>query len=79
MRVLLDECLPARLKTKLEKHEVKTVPQMDWAGKKNGELLRLAQDHFDVFVTVDQNLIYQQNLQNFRIAVVILVAQSSAS
>jgi len=51
-----------------------TVPQMGWAGIKNGDLLTLAQDQFDVFVTVDRNLFFQQNLPQFNISVVILQA-----
>ena len=56
---------------------MKTVPQAGWAGIKNGELLRLAEDGFDVFVTVDRNLGFQQNLARRRIAVVVLRAQSN--
>src|SRR5688500_12288365 len=62
MRVLLDECLPRRLKREISAHDVATVPEVGWAGKKNGELLRLAAAEFDVFVTVDQGLPFQQNL-----------------
>jgi predicted nuclease of predicted toxin-antitoxin system len=56
MRVLLDESLPRQLKDNLSGHQVRTVPKVDWAGKKNGELLRLAQQQFDVFVTPDAQL-----------------------
>jgi predicted nuclease of predicted toxin-antitoxin system len=77
MRVLLDECLPRRLKALLPGHEVKTVPEAGWAGKKNGELLKLAVGSFEVFVTVDQNLSYQQNLIQADVAVVVLAAGSS--
>jgi len=56
MRVLLDECLPRRLKREIVGYEVVTVPEAGWAGKSNGELLALAAERFDVFVTVDQNL-----------------------
>jgi predicted nuclease of predicted toxin-antitoxin system len=52
MRVLVDECVPRRLKRHLPGHEVRTVPEVGWAGKKNGELLRLAAREFDAFVTV---------------------------
>ena len=74
MRVLLDECLPKKLKYEFTDHEVKTVPEMGWAGKKNGELIRMAQDQFDVFITADQNIQYQQNLKVSEIAVIFLVA-----
>ena len=63
MRVLLDECLPTRLKQVITGHEVSTVSDAGWAGKGNGELLGLAVDSFDVFVTIDKNLPAQQNLQ----------------
>ena len=74
MRVLLDECLPKRLKSEVEADEVKTVPEVGWASKKNGELLRLAQLDFDVLLTNDQNLEHQQNLKKFDLAFVVLVA-----
>lgn len=61
-RVLLDECLPKRLKREFIDCAVSTVPEMGWAGKKNGELMKVAHAQFDVFVTADQNLQYQQNL-----------------
>ena len=75
MRVLLDECVPKRLGKHLEQHEVQTVPQMGWAAKKNGDLLRAAEGRFDALVTTDQRLSYQQNVINFEIAVVVLVAR----
>ena len=54
MRVLLDECLPRRLKGALVGHEVRTVPEMGWASNRNGDLLRLAEREFDIFLTVDR-------------------------
>jgi predicted nuclease of predicted toxin-antitoxin system len=74
MRVLIDECAPKALKAFLTKHghESRTVQEAGWAGKQNGELLKLAETHFDAFVTVDTNLRYQQNLERCRIAIVIL-------
>jgi predicted nuclease of predicted toxin-antitoxin system len=77
VRVLLDECLPRRLKRELAGHEARTVPEMGWAGKKNGELLALAAADFDVFLTSDRNLSYQQNLDAFDIAVIVLLAVSN--
>lgn len=77
MRILLDECLPRRLKRELIGHEVQTVPEMRWSGKRNGELLRLAAREFDVFPTVDRRLPREQKLSTFRIAVVVLVARSN--
>ncbi|SRR2546423_323641 len=58
-------------------HEVKTVPQMGWAGIANGQLLKLAEADFDVFITVDRNLSFQQNLPQFNIAVLVLHAPSN--
>jgi len=62
--MLLDECMDRRVANEIEGHEVVTVPQAGWAGIQNGELLRLAQAQFDVFVTVDRNLSFQQPLRN---------------
>jgi len=75
MRVLLDECVPRRLKRELSGHEVFTVTDHGWSGIKNGRLL--ADAEFDVFLTVDQNLKYQQNLSAFRISVILLVARNN--
>lgn len=77
MRVLLDECLPRRLKREVQADEVKTVPEMGWAGTKNGKLLRLVEQEFDVLLTNDQNIEHQQNLQQFNLAIVVLVAPTS--
>ena len=77
MRVLLDECIDQRLAADIAGHEVKTVPQAGWASVSNGELLALAQSQFDVFVTVDRNLSFQQRLLRFSIAVVVLRAASN--
>jgi predicted nuclease of predicted toxin-antitoxin system len=77
LKLLLDERVDRRLARDLAPHEVKTAVQMGWSGKKNGELLRLAEKEFEVFVTVDQNLTSQQNLPQFNIAVLVLRAPSS--
>ena len=74
MRVLLDESLPHRLSHELLGHEVVTVAQSGWSGIKNGKLLALASVHFDVFITADQNLQYQQNLAALPIPIIVLVA-----
>ena len=74
MRVLPDECLPRKLKRQLPGHTVSTVPEMGWAGIKNGALLRLAEPAFDVFLTIDGNLEYQQNLRSMGLAIVVLAA-----
>lgn len=78
VRVLLDECLPRKLKRTLLGYEVRTVGESGWAGRKNGDLLHLAQQQFDVFITVDRNLTFQQDVGKFDIAVVVLVAYSNA-
>jgi predicted nuclease of predicted toxin-antitoxin system len=79
MRVLLDECTPKALKRVLADsgHECRTVQEAGWAGKKNGELLGLAETAFDVLVTVDTNLRYQQNLAGRKIAIVVLQSSSN--
>ncbi len=77
MKVLLDECLDRRLAKDLIGLEVKTVPQMGWAGVKNGSLMSLAEAEFDVFITVDRNLSFQQNLPKFNIAVLVIYAKSN--
>src|SRR5262245_35400574 len=77
MRVLLDECLPRKLKSELAEHEVRTTQEQGWTGLKNGELLRVASASFDVLLTVDRNIAFQQNLKGLRIAVVAMVAKSN--
>jgi predicted nuclease of predicted toxin-antitoxin system len=76
MNILLDECLDWRLKKDLPGHQVHTVQDMGWGGIKNGRLLTLAQSQFEVFVTGDQNLSFQQHVAAFSIAVVVLQAES---
>jgi hypothetical protein len=78
MRILLDECVPRRLRREFSGHDVHTVHEMGWSGKKNGELLQLmAGTSFEVLVTVDQSIRHQQNLQAAGVAVVVLVATSN--
>ena len=77
MKVLLDECVDQRLAREITGHEVATVPDAGWASAKNGDLLGLAQERFDAFVTVDRNLAFQQNAPRFAIAVLILRARSN--
>ena len=79
MRVLLDEELPIRLRLHFaEPANVETVEYRGWKGQKNGALLRVAEDHFDVFVTMDDNLPDQQHLQQFDLAAAILRARSKS-
>jgi len=79
MKVLIDECAPRALKSFFSKrgHESLTVREAGWSGKENGELLTLAEADFDVLVTVDTNLRYQQNLTGRKIAIVVLLARSN--
>lgn len=78
MQVLLDECVPRPLKRELPDYQVRTVVEMGWSGKKNGELLQLmSEEGFTVLLTTDRNLQYQQNLQQAGIAVVVMVASSN--
>ena len=77
MRILLDESLPLELREELVPHRARSVQEMGWSALKNGELLRRAVDDFDVFLTADQNLQYQQNIKALPIAVAVLVAKSN--
>ncbi|MGI8526566.1 MAG: hypothetical protein ACR2K5_10400 [Pseudolabrys sp.] len=77
MRVFLDECVDWRLSRAIIGHDVQTGRQMHWTAIKNGELLKLAAERFDVFVTVDRNLAFQQNLSDLAIAVIVLEAKTN--
>ena len=77
MRLLLDECVPARLRRALPSHQVSTVVQEGWSGIKNGRLLALTASAFDAFITVDKNLPYQQNTASLPVAVLVLDAVSN--
>ena len=77
MKVFVDACVDRRLAREIVGHEVKTAQQQGWSTIKNGELLALATKEFDVFVTVDRNLSFQQNLPAFTIAVIVLRARSN--
>ncbi len=72
MKVLLDACVPRPLRQKLAGHDCKTAREMGWAALKNGDLLRAANAQFDVLITSDQNLKYQQNLGSLRLAIIVL-------
>ncbi len=77
MKLLLDECIDRRLVREFSEQNIKTVSQMGWSGTKNGKLLTLAEKEFDVFITVDRNLSFEQNMPNFNIAVVVLAAYTN--
>ena len=77
MRVLLDECLPRKLRRELPGHDVRTVVEAGWSGTKNGALLHRAAGEFDVLLTVDSNMEYQQNTATLPIAVIVLISRSN--
>jgi hypothetical protein len=77
MRILLDENLPRKLSEHLMGHQCRSVVESGWSGKTNGELLALADPLFDVLLTLDKSLPYQQNLESGRIAVLIVRARSN--
>jgi predicted nuclease of predicted toxin-antitoxin system len=77
VKVLIDENLPRKLAGHLKGHECRTVAECGWAGKKNGELLSLAEPVFDVLLTLDKNIPYQQDLRLDRIAILIVRAVSN--
>jgi predicted nuclease of predicted toxin-antitoxin system len=75
MKILLDECLPRQFRREFPDHDVTTVAAMGWAGTKNGALLRLAADAgFDMFITIDGNMEYQQHLRMPNMTVILLTA-----
>ena len=77
MRILFDESVPRPLRRHLRRHEIRTVPEAGWAGKDNGELLALAERDFDVMITADQNIPYQQNIAGMNLRVIVLKAPSN--
>lgn len=72
MKIIIDECVPSIVKCGLPARDIKTVQEMGWAGIKNGKLLRLVEADFDVFITSDKNLRFQQNLSGLNVAIVLL-------
>jgi predicted nuclease of predicted toxin-antitoxin system len=72
MRILFDQGVPAPLRRALTDHSVATAHEMGWTQLGNGALLRAAESQFDVFITTDRNLQYQQNLAGYRLAILIL-------
>jgi predicted nuclease of predicted toxin-antitoxin system len=79
MKILLDESLPRKLRSDFgSEHEVWTVRDKGWLGKKNGELLKLMiADNFELFITVDKNLPYQQNLDRLPLTIFVLNAKDN--
>jgi len=78
VKLLLDECVTRHLKREFANHEVHTVDEAGFKGLENGNLLRAASGTFDVLITVDQNLPYQQNLTGLEIAILILSAKRNS-
>jgi len=72
MKILLDECVPWPMHRLLAGHECRTAQQCGWGGVKNGLLLQRVEDEFDLFITSDQNLRYQQNLAGRKISILEL-------
>lgn len=72
MKILLDECTPRLVKKRLPQFFIRTAQELGWTGIKNGKLLSLAEGQFDVLVSTDQNLPFQQNLTGKKLAVIIL-------
>ena len=78
MKILLDECVTKHLKPFLSEHEVVTVREMGWSGVKNGKLLTLCvENQFEIFLTIDKNLQYQQNIDKYALTIVILNSSTS--
>ena len=77
MKILPDECLPRKLKRELAGHVVFTVPEMGWAGIKNGKLLQLMESGFEAFITVDSNMQYQQNLKSLQMRFLVIKAHEN--
>ena len=78
MKILLDECVTKRLKKYLEEFEVLTVRELDLSGIKNGMLMTFCvKNNFDVLLTIDKNLLFQQNLDQYPLTVVVLDCQTS--
>jgi hypothetical protein len=77
MQIVLDECIPRKLKAVFVGQDVKTVPEAGWAGQKNGELLLLLEGKCDFFVTVDANLLHQQPARARSFGIAVIVAPSN--
>jgi predicted nuclease of predicted toxin-antitoxin system len=77
MKIILDECLPRRLIRDLHSYSVTTVPRQGWAGTTNGELLAKVEGEFDIFITLDSNIAFQQNLENLKLCVIVIRAVNS--
>lgn len=77
MKIILDECLPRRLVRDLPDHTVTTVPRQGWAGITNGALLDRVTPEFDIFITMDSNIVHQQNLAGLHVCLIVLHGPNS--
>ena len=78
MKILLDECVTKRLKPHLQEFEVFTVTESGWSGIKNGELMTLCvENDFDILLTIDKNIIHQQNIKKYKLTIAVLNSQTS--
>ncbi|MDX2191414.1 MAG: DUF5615 family PIN-like protein [Bacteroidota bacterium] len=78
MKILLDECVTKRLKKYLEEYDVFTVSELDLNGIKNGKLMTFCTENkFDILLTIDKNLMFQQNLEKYPVTIVVLNASTS--
>ena len=78
MKILLDECVTKKIKAHLKEFEVFTVTELGWGGVKNGKLLTLCEENsFEILLTIDKNLVYQQNLNKYKISIAVLNTHSS--
>ena len=76
-KILLDECIPRPLAQNLPGHYVRTAPQMGWASISNGKLIELAEVDFEVFITVDKGILYQQSLRSTVLGFIVLRVRSN--
>jgi hypothetical protein len=73
MKILLDECVTKKLKPHLNEYEIFTVTEMGWSGLKNGKLMTACVENaFDILLTIDKNLAFQQNLEKYYVTIVVL-------
>ncbi len=77
MKVILDECLPRRLLRDFSDHSTTTVPRQGWAGVTNGALLEHINPDFDVFITMDSNIVHQQNTDQLQLCLIVLHGPNS--
>jgi hypothetical protein len=77
VKIILDECLPRRLLRDLTDHQVTTVPRQGWAGITNGALLEKVVPEFDIFITMDSNIVHQQNLEGLQVCLIVLHGANS--